>query len=199
MVFPLLLSAALAAAAPAPRPQAPATDAVLKLSVEMERIEPQVKELARALETLSALVSGYGEGKEPDARARGQARRAVEAARDRLKDSVSDFWHEAEEGRALKALEFFTDAATGKKTDAMGTATTILQPPAFPKTAMHMHQLSQVLLAHEENAYRAAQDRRVRQQGLWLVAGLVGLVAGALLTFAATELLWSLRRPAQPK
>lgn len=199
MLYPLLLSASLASAAPARRPQVPAADAALKMRVEMERIEPQVKDLALACENLLSLVPGYAASADPGSGpARSQARRAVETARDRLEDSVSDFWHEAEETRAMNALTFFTGAVSGGRPDATATAASILQPPAFPKTAMHMHHLSQIVLIYEENAYRAAMERRLREQWLWVTVGLGGLLLGAVLSFVVTELLWFIRRPPPP-
>lgn len=199
MLSTLLLSAALTSAAPARRPQVPTADAALKMRVEMDRIEPQVRDLGVACEILLSFVPRYAKsGDSVKAADRAQARRAVEAARDRLKDSVSDFWHEAEETRAMNALTFFTGAVSGGRPDATATAAGILQPPAFPKTAMHMHHLSQIVLAYEENAYRAALERRIREQWLWVAVGLGGLLLGAVLSSVVTELVWFIRRPPPP-
>lgn len=199
MLSTLLLSAALASAAPARRPQVPTADAALKMRVEMDRIEPQVRDLGVACENLLSFVPRYAKtGDSVKAADRAQARRAVETARDRLRDSVSDFWHVAEETRAMNALNFFTGTAAGGRPDATATAASILQPPAFPKTAMHMHHLSQIVLAYEENAYRAALERRIMEQWLWIAVGLGGLLLGAVLSFVVTELVWSIRRPTPP-
>lgn len=189
----LLLSAALAVAAPAARTPLPPTDMALDMRARMGRIEPDVKALRGACERLLALVPGYAAGGDPDAPGLGRAatRRDVETAGARLKDAVGDFWTEAETLRVATAAEYFMRSASGERPPGLATAATILEPPAFPRTAMHLHQLSLLVLHHEEGAYRAARERRAKERKLWVGLALGGLALGALLCFAATEFVWS--------
>ena len=98
----------------------------------------------------------------------------------------------------MNALSFFTGTVAGAKPDAAATAAGILQPPAFPTTAMHMHHLSELVLHYEEEAYKAGLDRRLREQWLWVAVGLGGLILGAVLSSVVTELVWLVRRPPRP-
>lgn len=196
--FPTLLaSAVLAYAAPAPGPSSPPSDAALGMAARMDSIEPNVKTLTKACEALLPLFAAHASGVDPDAPGSGRAllRRDVEAAHRRLRASVSDFWHEAEALRVAKTAEFFMKSAWGGKTDGEGTAAVILQPPAFPKTAMHMHQHSLLLLHYEEEAYQAARARRRAGWEAWVGLALGGLVAGALLTYWVTSRFWAAPLP----
>lgn len=192
----LLLSAALAGAAPAPLTPLPPTDMALDMRVRMARIEPDVKTLRVACERLLALVPAYAAGGDPDAPGLGRAasRRDVETAGARLKDAVSGFWGQAETLRVAKTAEYFMKAAAGERPQGLATAATILEPPAFPRTAMHLHQLSLLVLHHEEEAYRAAKERRAKEGILRAALALGGLALGALLCLAAVAYAW----PARP-
>ncbi|MBI2362018.1 MAG: hypothetical protein HYV15_01355 [Elusimicrobia bacterium] len=55
-----------------------------------------------------------------------------------------------------------------------------MQPPAFPKLAMHMFHLSELLLHFDETAYQAARVRRTRELRLRGVFVLVGFLLGLL-------------------
>lgn len=192
----LLLSAALAGAAPPPPTPLPPTDMAIDMRARMARIEPHVKALREACERLLALVPAYAAGGDPDAPGSGRAalRRDVETAGARLKDGVSDFWGEAETLRVAKAAEYFMKSAAGERPPGIATAATLLEPPVFPRLAMHAHQLSLLVLHHEAEAYRAAKERRSRERILWAVLSLGGLALGAVLCLAAVAYAW----PARP-
>jgi len=181
----LLVSAALASAAPAAGPSVPRADAALGMRARMDSIEPNVKALAKACEALLPFFSAYASGADPDAPGSGRARlrQDVEAAHKRLRESVSDFWHEAETLRVAKAAEFFLKSASGGKADGEGTAAA--------KTAMHMHQHALLLLHYEEEAYRAARARRKAGWEAWVWLAFGGLVAGALLSYWVTSRFWA--------
>lgn len=189
----LLVASLLASAAPEAGPSSPRPDEALGMRVRMDAIEPNVKALAHACEALLPLFTAHASGADPDAPGsrRGLLRRDVADAQKRLQASVSDFWHEAEALRAAKTAQFLLNSAKGRKTDGEGTAAAILQPPAFPRTAMHMFQYSLILLHHEEEAYQAARARRRTTWEVWAGLVLGGLFAGALVTYWVTSRYWA--------
>lgn len=187
-------AAASAGARPKPPPTPlPPTDMALDMRVRMERIEPQAKALADLDETLVGLAASYADGRDPDAPGSGRTelRRRVEAAAVRLKDSVSDFWHEAEGLRVAAVADYLLKSAAGKPTAQVQTAAVASQPPAFPKLAMHVYKLSQVALAYEETAYRAAKQRRADERNLRLWLALGSLALGLAASGGVAAYLWS--------
>lgn len=196
--FPALLAAAvLASVARGAGPSSPPADAALGMRARMNSIEPNVKALAKACEALLPLFAAHAAGADPDGPGsrRSLLRRDVEEAKRNLQASVSDFWHEAEALRVAKTAEFLMKSAAGGKADGEETAAAILEPPAFPKVAMHMYQHALLLLHHEEEAYQAARARR--RQGWYAQAALAlgGLFAGALVTYWVTSRFWAAPLP----
>ena len=119
----------------------------------------------------------------------------MEEAKRNLQASVSDFWHEAEALRVAKTAEFLMKSAAGGKADGEGTAAAILEAPAFPRIAMHMHQNALLLLHHEEEAYQAARARHRRGWQVQALLALGGLFAGALVTYWVTSRFWAAPLP----
>ncbi|TBR21915.1 hypothetical protein EPO15_09130 [bacterium] len=197
----MLLAALLAwaaAATAATRTPLPPSDMALDMRMRMERIEPQAKALADLDERLVGLAASYADGRDPDAPGSGRAelRREAEQAAARLKESVSDFWKEAEGLRVAAAADFLFKTAAGKKTQAVQTAAVLSQPPAFPKLAMHVYHISQVTLAYEEAAARDAKKRRAEERNLRLWFGLGGLALGLLISVGAAVYHWAASPPA---
>ncbi|MBI5597321.1 MAG: hypothetical protein HY928_14600 [Elusimicrobia bacterium] len=177
------LAAAPGGAAPPPKRAAlPHTDAVINLDHKMERLEPQVLALSEACQGLFKMSASYSDGRNPDdfAMRRAARRSAVEASGLRVKASVGEFWQMAELLRVSETVGFVVDTVAGKKPDSTKAAAAVMQPPAFPKLAMHMFHLSENLLHHDELAYQAAKARRTRELRLRGVFALVGVLLGIL-------------------